>query len=74
MASVSTKTFTVELSDLTETTYHAARRLILHPEVLKAVKLCTGDVVALARGDNMDNVEVGPGYLQTCSRHLIPFR
>ncbi len=59
MTAISSRSFQVELSDLKETVYHAARRLILHPEVLKAVKICTGDVVALSNGDNLDIVKVG---------------
>ncbi|KAF8916979.1 AAA family ATPase [Mucidula mucida] len=57
MTAISSRSFQVELSDLKETVYHAARRLILHPEVLKAVKICTGDVVALSNGDNLDIVK-----------------
>lgn len=58
MTSLATKLFKVELSDVEETVYHAARRLILHPEVLKAVKLCTGDIVALFDGDSAGVVKV----------------
>ncbi|KAK0430724.1 AAA family ATPase [Armillaria borealis] len=57
MASVASKTFRIELSDTQDYAYHAVRRVILHPEVLKTVKLCTGDVVALSSGDTLDVVK-----------------
>ncbi|KAK0183804.1 AAA family ATPase [Armillaria mellea] len=57
MASIASKTFRIELSDTQDYAYHAVRRVILHPEVLKTVKLCTGDVVALSSGDTLDIVE-----------------
>lgn len=57
MASIASKTFRIELSDTQDYAYHAVRRVILHPEVLKTVKLCTGDVVALSSGDTLDIVK-----------------
>ncbi|KAK0201465.1 AAA family ATPase [Desarmillaria ectypa] len=57
MSSIASKTFRIELSDTQHYAYHAARRVILHPEVLKTVKLCTGDVVALSSGDTLDIVK-----------------
>lgn len=60
MASIASKTFRIELSDTQDYAYHAVRRVILHPEVLKTVKLCTGDVVALSSGDTLDIVKVSP--------------
>ncbi|KAK0244621.1 AAA family ATPase [Armillaria nabsnona] len=57
MASIASKTFRIELSDTQDYVYHAVRRVILHPEVLKTVKLCTGDVVALSSGDTLDIVK-----------------
>ncbi|KAG7444103.1 AAA-domain-containing protein [Guyanagaster necrorhizus] len=57
MTSIASKTFKIELLDTQDYAYHAARRVILHPEVLKAVKLCTGDAVALSSGDTLDIVK-----------------
>ncbi|KAL0960482.1 hypothetical protein HGRIS_005523 [Hohenbuehelia grisea] len=50
MASISSRSFAVGLSDEFESP-RAARRIICNAEVLKACKLCAGDVVAIASGD-----------------------
>ncbi|KAG5728058.1 ATPase family gene 2 protein [Termitomyces sp. T112] len=50
MASISLKTFIVESDDSLEPSFHAARRVIFNADVLKAAKLCTGDIVVLVNG------------------------
>ncbi|KAG6856285.1 hypothetical protein H0H87_005895 [Tephrocybe sp. NHM501043] len=47
MASISSRTYTVESDDSPGPSSRTPRRLIFHADVLKAAKLCTGDIVAL---------------------------
>ncbi|KAG6917166.1 hypothetical protein DXG01_003602 [Tephrocybe rancida] len=58
MASIASKTFTVETYDLLEHSSRAARRVILHADVLKTAKLCTGDIVALCSGASTSTLKV----------------
>ncbi|TFK38925.1 P-loop containing nucleoside triphosphate hydrolase protein [Crucibulum laeve] len=51
MSTFSTKKFVVEFYEGLENPYRAARRVIFNSDVLKAAKLCTGDIVALSKGD-----------------------
>jgi len=51
MATLQSNTFTVELNKGSENISRAARRLIFNADVLKAAKVCTGDVVILSNGD-----------------------
>ncbi|KAG6853114.1 hypothetical protein C0991_006804 [Blastosporella zonata] len=51
MASISSRTYVVESDDSPGPSSRAARRVIFHADVLKAAKLCTGDIVALTSGD-----------------------
>lgn len=44
--------FTVSLSEALEGESRSAKRVIVHPDSLKALKLCSGDVIALSQGDN----------------------
>ncbi|KAF9234685.1 P-loop containing nucleoside triphosphate hydrolase protein [Melanogaster broomeanus] len=44
--------FTVSLSKAAEGESRAAKRVIIHPDDLKTLKLCSGDVVALSLVDN----------------------
>ncbi|KAG6872380.1 hypothetical protein C0995_010194, partial [Termitomyces sp. Mi166 len=50
MTSISLKAFIVESDDSSEQSFCTARRVIFNAEVLKAAKLCTGDIVALVNG------------------------
>lgn len=65
MASISSKTFTVESDDTSEESSRAARRVIFHADVLKAAKICTGDIVALVNGVNLNSRKV---YNKRCDR------
>lgn len=56
MALIISKSSTVQISEIKDTVYRAVRRLIMH--LLKVVKLCTGDAVALTSVDNLDLAEV----------------
>ncbi|KAF9220516.1 AAA-domain-containing protein [Gyrodon lividus] len=44
--------FTVSLSEAAEGEFRAAKRVIIHPDSLKTLKLCSGEVVALSQADN----------------------
>ncbi|KAG8214815.1 P-loop containing nucleoside triphosphate hydrolase protein [Butyriboletus roseoflavus] len=44
--------FTVSLSEAVEGESRCAKRVIVHTDSLKAIKLCSGDVIALSQGDN----------------------
>ncbi|EMD39468.1 hypothetical protein CERSUDRAFT_111775 [Gelatoporia subvermispora B] len=48
MASISSRTFTVQAAHGSETVARAARRVIVNAEILKGARLCAGDVVALS--------------------------
>lgn len=48
MSLIGTKNLTVEINERVEHGSHAARRVILNADLLKTVKLCTGDIVAVA--------------------------
>ncbi|KZT22814.1 AAA-domain-containing protein [Neolentinus lepideus HHB14362 ss-1] len=47
MASISSRTFTVSLSESSETP-RGARRIVIHADILKATKICAGDALALS--------------------------
>ncbi|KAF8148250.1 AAA family ATPase [Crassisporium funariophilum] len=64
MATVMSKTFTIELSEGSEIIPRAARRLIFNSDFLKAAKLCTGDIVALTGGDkSISNTDFAVGVV-----------
>ncbi|KAF8549749.1 AAA family ATPase [Imleria badia] len=44
--------FTASLSEAAEGESRSAKRVIIHPDNLKALKLCSGDVIALSQVDN----------------------
>lgn len=48
MASITSRTFTVGLSNASDSTSRAARRVIINAEILKAAKLYAGDVLTLS--------------------------
>lgn len=47
--------FTVGPSEDGDPDHRAAKRVIIHADVLKASKLCSGDVVALRQVDSATN-------------------
>lgn len=51
MFDLSSKHFTVAFNESLDGVPRAARRLLFSADVLKAAKLCAGDVVALSNGD-----------------------
>ncbi|KAI6110568.1 AAA-domain-containing protein [Pisolithus croceorrhizus] len=55
--------FTIGLSDADDSDHRAARRVIVHPDVLKASKLCSGDVVALRQVDSIIDKHIAVGVL-----------
>ncbi|KAG6375937.1 P-loop containing nucleoside triphosphate hydrolase protein [Boletus reticuloceps] len=44
--------FTVSLSEAIEGESRSAKRVIVHPDNLKTLKVCSGDVIALSQADN----------------------
>lgn len=58
---VSLPRFTVSLSDIGEGESRSVKRIIVHPDSLKALKLCSGDVIALSQGDNGNAKKVRNG-------------
>jgi AAA family ATPase len=56
MSSMLSKNFIIGLANSPEPTPRAARRVIINADVVKAVKLCAGDVIALS--DNDENTKV----------------
>ncbi|KAG6811242.1 hypothetical protein H0H92_008412 [Tricholoma furcatifolium] len=58
MASISSTRFTVEPDDPSGQSSRASRRVIFNADVLKAAKLCTGDIVALTNGVNANSRKV----------------
>ncbi|KAF8133361.1 P-loop containing nucleoside triphosphate hydrolase protein [Boletus edulis] len=44
--------FTVSLSEAVEGESRSAKRVIVHPDNLKTLKVCSGDVIALSQADN----------------------
>jgi AAA family ATPase len=63
MASLVSKKFVIGLANFSEPT-RAARRIIINADVVKAVKLCAGDVVALSDSGNVDNTKVSTQWFQ----------
>jgi len=53
--------FTVSLSEVAEGESRSAKRVIVHPDSLKTLKLCSGDVVALSQVDNGNAKKVRKG-------------
>lgn len=78
MASLVSKKFVIGLANFSEPTHRAARRVIINADVVKAVKLCAGDVVALSDSDNVDNTKVSTQWFQrfclreTLHSHVVP--
>jgi hypothetical protein len=64
MSLLSSKRFVVKVADSSEETARTSRRLIVNADIVKATKLCTGDVIALS---DCDNVKVGPDGVQYLS-------
>jgi AAA family ATPase len=58
MASVWSKTFVVQVADPSEYTARASRRLIINADIVKAAKLCAGDIIALSNHDNVKDAKV----------------
>jgi hypothetical protein len=58
MSSLSSRQFEVVLADISEISFRAARRVILHADVLRAAKMCAGDIVALSRTINATTEKV----------------
>jgi len=57
---MSSKSFIIALADRDETEDRAVRRVVVNTEVLKALKLCAGDVVAIVGTDNSNkNFAIG---------------
>ncbi|KAI3596744.1 ribosome biogenesis factor recycling aaa family atpase [Moniliophthora roreri] len=57
--SISARKFTVAVAELDESSSRAARRVIFNSDVLKGLKLITGDVVAVSRGDRLKPFSIG---------------
>ncbi|KAI6157496.1 P-loop containing nucleoside triphosphate hydrolase protein [Pisolithus tinctorius] len=55
--------FTVGLADAGDSGHRAAKRIIIHADVLKVSKLCSGDVVALRQVDDTANKHIAVGVL-----------
>ncbi|KAG9315516.1 P-loop containing nucleoside triphosphate hydrolase protein [Chiua virens] len=49
---MSTPKFTVSISEVAEGESRSAKRVIVHPDSIKTLKLCSGDVIALSQADN----------------------
>lgn len=64
MSSWMSKNFVIGLANFSEPTPRATRRVIINADVVKAVKLCAGDVVALSDPDNPDNTKVNIQWFQ----------
>jgi AAA family ATPase len=60
MSLLSSKRFVVKVADSSEETARTSRRLIVNADIVKAAKLCTGDVIALSDYDNVKDLKVGP--------------
>jgi AAA family ATPase len=60
MSLLSSKRFVVKVADSSEETARTSRRLIVNADIVKAAKLCTGDVIGLSDCDNVKDVKVGP--------------
>lgn len=58
MSSLLSKSFVIELTNFSESTPRGSRRIIINADVVKAVKLCAGDAVALSDPDNAENTKV----------------
>jgi AAA family ATPase len=58
MAFVWSKTFVVQVADSSEYTPRASRRLIINADIVKAAKLCAGDIIALWDHDNTKDTSV----------------
>ena len=52
MSSLLSQKFVVRLADSSESIPRASRRLIINTNIVKAAKLCAGDVIALSAYDN----------------------
>ncbi|KAK7060227.1 AAA+-type ATPase [Paramarasmius palmivorus] len=55
----SARKFTVALAEPDETPSRAVRRVLINPDVLKSLKLTTGDVVAVSQADQLQPFSVG---------------
>lgn len=60
MTSLSSKRFVVKVADSSESTARTSRRLIVNADIVKAAKLCTGDVIVLSDYDNVKDTKVSP--------------
>ena len=47
MATLASKTFTVDISDATEPISRTSRRIIINADILKQTKVYAGDVIAI---------------------------
>ncbi|THU85607.1 AAA-domain-containing protein [Dendrothele bispora CBS 962.96] len=56
---MASKKFKIQLSDDAQTSSRAARRILLNPEVLRSMKLSTGDVVAVTKNVGSSPFAVG---------------
>lgn len=71
MASVLTKSFTVNLHEDLETVHRAARRVICTTDFLKAAKLSAGDVIAIAGGSDLTPEKVKHTYTSNTAPRLM---
>lgn len=58
MSVFSSKKFVTQLTDSYESIPRAARRIIINADVVKAAKLCAGDVIALSSSDKIEGTNV----------------
>ena len=58
MSSLLSRKFVVQLASSSDATPRASRRVIINAVIVKAAKLCAGDVIALLDHDNVKNTTV----------------
>lgn len=58
---MSTGKFVVAVSDTAEVDHRSAKRVIVHVDALKVLKLCSGDVVALSQPNQNGTKKVRKG-------------
>ncbi|KAF8650108.1 hypothetical protein AX16_005408 [Volvariella volvacea WC 439] len=60
---VHNKRFIAGIAEFSENTFRTARRVILNADVIKAAKLCTGDVVIISKWSNAENKAFAAGIV-----------
>jgi AAA family ATPase len=65
---MSSKSFVISLADQNEAEVRAVRRVVVNAEVLKALKLCSGDIVALMGTEDLTKVTASRINNSTCTK------